>query len=36
MTAELDGQPVPVRQTSDGIELSLDLTAGAHELVVSP
>ena len=36
VTAELDGQPVPVTQTPEGIELSLDLAAGAQELVVTP
>jgi pimeloyl-ACP methyl ester carboxylesterase len=36
VTAELDGQPVTVTPVAGGIELSLDLTAGAHELVVSP
>ena len=36
VTAELDGQPVPVTQTSEGIELSLNLAAGSQELVVTP
>jgi dienelactone hydrolase len=36
VTATLDGQAVPVQQTAEGIELSLDLTTGAHALVVTP
>jgi dienelactone hydrolase len=36
VTATLDGQPVAVQQTAAGIELSLNLTAGAHALVVTP
>ena len=36
VTATLDGQPVPVQQTAAGIELSFNLTTGAHELVVTP
>jgi dienelactone hydrolase len=34
--ATLDGAPVAVTQTADGIELALSLSAGQHQLVVSP
>ena len=36
VTAQLDGQPVAVQQTAAGIQLSLTLTTGAHELAVTP
>jgi hypothetical protein len=36
VTATLDGSPVPVTQTADGIELALNLTSGQHQLVVTP
>ena len=36
VTAALDGLPVPVQQTAEGIVLSLNMTAGAHSLVVTP
>ena len=36
VTAELDGTPVPVTQTAEGIELSLNLATGSQELVVTP
>jgi dienelactone hydrolase len=36
VTATLDGQPVTVTPVSGGIELSLNLTSGAHALVVTP
>jgi hypothetical protein len=35
VNATLDGSPVPVHATADGIELDLSLN-GSHELVVSP
>jgi dienelactone hydrolase len=36
VTATLDGAPVPVSHTADGIELALTLGTGQHQLVVSP
>jgi dienelactone hydrolase len=36
VTATLDGQPVTVTPVSGGIELALNLSAGQHQLVVSP
>jgi hypothetical protein len=36
VTATLDGNPVPVSHTADGIELALSLGSGQHQLVVSP
>jgi dienelactone hydrolase len=35
VSATLDGQPVPVERTADGIRVTLAL-AGAHELVITP
>jgi hypothetical protein len=34
--ATLDGSPVPVSQTAEGIEIHLGLGAGSHALVVTP
>ena len=36
VVATLDGNPVPVTQTAEGIVLQLNLTTGAHELAVTP
>jgi dienelactone hydrolase len=36
VTATLDSAPVTVTHTADGIELALTLSAGQHQLVVSP
>ncbi len=36
VSATLDGDPVPVTHTVDGIELALTLSAGQHQLVVTP
>jgi hypothetical protein len=35
-SATLDGSPVAVTHTADGIELALTLSSGQHQLVVSP
>ena len=36
VTATLDSAPVTVTHTASGIELALTLSAGQHQLVVSP
>jgi dienelactone hydrolase len=36
VTATLDGSPVAVTPTSEGVVLNLNLSAGAHSLVVTP
>jgi hypothetical protein len=35
VTATLDGQPVPVVQTSEGIRVDVSIS-GQHELVITP